>query len=675
MSTSTILLIVFIILAAAVGIAFVLFFNSGEHGLTFKTDGTKPTASGSGDNSPEKMFKSRLIGLGVFSGSTIGVLLARLWSMQINNSEYYSEQAEVNRTRTITTIAPRGRILDRNGVELVTNRPSLTVTADQDVASETIELMLLSNLLGIPTIAAKRRIQDSSQSAQSSRTVLIDAPRTTIAYIQEHADVFPNVYIEQRTQRSYPYGETACHVLGYTGTVTTEQIEASATNNSGITYENGDTTGQAGVEYQYEQVLQGVRGEQTVYVDANGNIMNYSTSVPAESGSDVVLTIDLAIQQAAEQALADGIERAQKNDANCKCGAAVVLDVTNGEVIAMASAPSFNPQLFVGGISQDDWDELSAEEAGYPMLNRAISGQFPAASTIKPLAAFAALDYGIATQQTGYVCNGWWTGFGEADGKWCWLHAGHGGIDLRNGVAYSCDSVFYDIAKGFYNSDTQDGLQETYRKWGLGSTTQIDLPSEAEGRVPDAEWKWNYFTNWTDDQRAWNGGDYTNIVIGQGDILVTTIQMACAYMGIANKGVIWKPHVLKGVLSRSDDNSLLEYQSQIHLEPGETSENLDFMHDALEGMIYEESESIASHFNNMTIRVAGKTGTGEVGGEDSPTAWMMAYAPADNPKYVVASTIELGGYGSTSSMYVVRDILGALYDQPDTVTTEVSQGD
>lgn len=675
MNAGTILLIIVVILLAAVAIAFVLFFNTGTRSLTFKAGGNAPTAKGASDNSPEKMFKNRLIGLGVFSGSVIGVLIARLWSMQINNSEYYSEQAEVNRTRTITTIAPRGRILDRNGVELVTNRPSLTITAEQDVATETVELNLLANLLGIPSMAAKRRIQDSTQSAQSARMVLVDTPRSTIAFIQEHADVFPGVYVEQRTQRSYPYGECACHVLGYTGTVTTEQIEASQTNNSGITYENGDTTGQAGIEYQYEQVLQGVRGEQTVYVDANGNIMNYSTSVPAESGSDIRLTIDLAIQQATEKALASGIERGARSDSGCKCGAAVVLDVTNGEVLAMASAPSFNPQLFVGGISQDDWDMLSDEAAGYPMLNRAVSGQFPSASTIKPLSAFAALDYGIATKDSGYVCNGWWTGFGEADGKYCWLHTGHGGINLQGGITYSCDSVFYDIAKGFYNSSNQDGLQETFRKWGLGSLTGIDLPSESEGRVPDAEWKWEYFSDWSNDQRTWNGGDITNIVIGQGDILVTTLQMACAYMGIANRGTIYKPHVLKGVMSRSDDGTMQEYQPQVLNTPDESKENYDLVCAGLEGMIYEESASIASHFTNMTIRVAGKTGTAEVGGEKSATAWMMAYAPADNPRYVVASTIELGGFGSTTSMYVVRDILGALFNEPDTSNAEASTGD
>lgn len=673
MSSSTLILIALVILIAAGAVAVVLFMNSGGRRMRFTPDSAGSRAASSADSSPDKMFKNRLVGLGVFSGSVIGILLARLWSMQVNNSEYYSEQADANRTRTITSFAPRGRILDCHGTELVTNRPSLTVTAETDVASDTTELNLLANLLGMPAVATKRKIEDSTQNAQGARTVMSDVSRTSVAYIQEHPDAFPNVYIDQRTQRYYPQGEVACHVLGYTGTVTSEQIEKNDST-TGITYESGDTTGQAGVEYEYEQILQGVRGEQTVYVDANGNILNYSTSIAPESGSDIMLTIDLDIQKAAEEALAAGIVRAQANDADCKAGAAIVLDVTTGAILAMASAPSFKPQLFVGGISQDDWDVLSDEKTGYPMLNRAVSGQYVAASTIKPLSTFAALDYGIATTSSGFYCSGWWTGFGEADGKYCWSHTGHGGIDLRGGIIYSCDVVFYEIAKGFYNSAEPDGLQETFRKWGLGSLTGVDLPSESEGRVPDAEWKWNYFTNWSDAERTWTGGDYTNIVIGQGDILVTTLQMACAYMGIANRGTIWKPHVLKGVLGRTSDNSLFEYEPSVLRQCEEDSAYFDFVQDALGAMLYEESESISIHWNNLSHRFAGKTGTGEH--TQTATAWMCTYGPTDDPKYVVASTIELGGYGSTSAMYVCRDIYGAIYNEPDTNSSvSTSQAD
>lgn len=673
MGSSTLILIGVVVLVAALAVAAVLVLSRG--GARFRLDigGQAPRAAGGNDTSAENTFKGRLSGLGVFSGSIIGILLARLLSMQLVSGNEYSQQADSNRTRTVTSVAPRGRILDRNGVELVGNRPSLTVTAHNDVASDDVELQLLANLLGMPKVAAKRKVTDSSQGAQSARTVSVDVTRSTVAFIQEHADTFPNVLIEQRTQRAYPQGEVACHLLGYTGTVTQDQIQASQQSGSGLTYESGDTTGQAGVEYQYEEVLQGVRGEQTVYVDANGNVTDYSTSVPPEAGSDVELTIDLTLQKAAERALADGITRAKRANPTCNSGAAVVIDVTNGEVLAMASAPSFRPELFVGGISQDDWDALSSDDAGNPLMNRVVSGQFVAASTIKPLTTFAALDHGIANVDSGFVCNGWWTGFGQAYGKWCWKHDGHGGIDLRNGITYSCDVVFYEIAKGFYNSSTQDGMQETFRNWGLGSTTGVDLPGEAAGRVPDAEWKWNYFSNYSDADRQWQGGDYTNIAIGQGDILVTPLQMCSVYMGIANRGTVWTPHVLKGVLGRGDNGSMLEYQPRTHVTPTEDPSYMDLVHSGLEGVIYEESASMTAHFTNMTTRVAGKTGTGEHG-NTTPTAWFCAFAPADDPKYAISAVIDKGGYGSTSAMYVVRDILGAIFNEPDTSTTSVSDG-
>ena len=671
MSSSTILLIGVIVIAAAIAVVVVLMLSRGGSGFTFDIGGQAPRAAGGNDTSPETTFKSRFVGLGIFSGSIIGVLLARLWSMQVVSADDYTKQAESNRTRTVTTAAPRGRILDRNGVELVTNRPSLTVCAKSDISSDAIELGLLANLLGMPAMAAKRRALDSSQSAQSARTVAVDATRSSVAFIQEHIDLFPDVTVETRTQRSYPQGETACQLLGYTGTVTQDQIDSNASDNGGITYESGDTVGQSGVEYQYEELLQGVRGEQTVYVDVHGNVLDYSTSVPAESGSDIMLTIDLDVQRVAEESLATQIKKRQDSGVtDCNSGAAVVLDVSNGEVIAMASAPTFRPELFVGGISQDDWDELSSDSAGNPLMNKVVSGQYVAASTIKPLTAFSALDYGIATADSSYDCTGWWTGFGKEYGKYCWDHKGHGWMNLRNGITFSCDTVFYEVAKGFYEAgDNSDGMQDTFKKWGLGSPTGIDLPSESSGRVPDADWKWNYFSSWSDADRQWNGGDYTNIAIGQGDIAVTPIQMACAYMGIANRGTIWKPHVLKSVVGRRDNGTEREMEASVSLSPDESSANYDLVISGLDGVIYEESESMSAHFTNMTTRVAGKTGTGEHG--DTPTSWFCCFAPEDNPRYAISVVVEKGGSGASCAMQVARDILGQLFDEPDTSTTEV----
>ena len=664
-------IVVIAILLAIVLVTLVLLVlvNRGEARFTFDIGGQAPRASGGGDNSAEKGFKTRLTGLSIFSGSIIGVLFARLWAMQLVSADEYAQQAELNRTRTISTVAPRGRILDRNGIELVTNRPSLVVVASPDVIDDEVKIQHLANVLGMPPMAVRRKIQDQTEGAQSQRTVAVDVSRRMVAYIDEHQYLFEGIHVEERVQRHYPQGTTCAHVLGYTGSPTQEQLKAAEeqASDTGISYESGDTVGQAGIEYQYESVLQGVRGEQTVYVDADGNVLDYASSIDAQSGSDIILTIDSKVQQAAEQGLVDAIERVRKaGNQVCNSGSAVCIDVTNGDVIALASYPTFSPSDFVGGISNDDWEMLSSEEAGNPLMNRVIAGQYPSASTIKPLSTFAALNYGIATSESQYVCSGYWTGFGEAYGQYCWNHDGHGGVDLRQGIVYSCDTVFYEIGKGFFNSDNPEGLQETYRRWGLGKATGIDLPAESEGRVPDAEWKWSYFTQADDYARSWQGGDTTNLVIGQGDLLVTPLQMACVYAGIATRGKIVRPHLLKGVATRTGGGTVIDYESEVALTVEEQDASLDLVQSGLQGVIYEESEAQASHFTNMKELVAGKTGTAERASDREPTGWFVAYLPADNPRYVVASCIEQGGYGSESAMYVVRDIMGAIYDEPDT---------
>lgn len=666
MSLSTVIILVLVGIIVVAGL--VILFSRGEMRFTFDIGGSAPRASGGNDDSGDTTIKNRILGLGIFSGGIIAALIARLWSMQLVSSDEYAAQAESNRTRTISLMAPRGRILDRNGVELVTNRPSLTVTATSDVESDDIEMQLLANLLGMPKMAVKRKIEDSSEGAQSSRTVSVDVSRRVVAYLEEHPDLFSGVSVEERTQRTYPYGSLAGQVLGYAGTVTSEQLSASAdsSNEAAIEYESGDTVGQAGVEYEYENVLQGIRGEQTVYVDASGNVTSYSTTVDPQSGSDVILTLDLTIQQACESGLAKAISVAKElGYEDCKAGAILCMDVTNGEILGMASAPSFSPSVFIGGISNDDWNALNSEEGMYPLVNRAIQGQYCSASTIKPLTSFAALSNGLATITSTYYCAGLWTGFGAAYGQYCWKTSGHGTMTIETGITYSCDVVFYEIGKAFYLSDNPEAQQDHLRQWGLGSTYDIDLPSEAAGRVPDAAWKAEYYSAYDESTKAWMGGDQTNLSIGQGDLLVTPLQMACAYAGIANEGTIWRPHVLKSVQARGAEGTVIDYQPEVALSPQEDASYYTTIKKGLRGVLEKESTNIIQHFSSLSVTVEGKTGTGEVDGK-APTGWFVAYCPAESPKYVCACVVEEGGYGENSAMRGVRDVFGAIYNEPDT---------
>lgn len=665
----SLLIVIVCAVIAVVFIALFLVFGRSEAAYTFDIGGGAPRASGGRDESAETTYSSRLVGFAAVIGAIFAALLARLWSMQLVSSDEYTKEAESNRTRTVTTAAPRGRILDRNGAEIVSNRSSLTVVADADVADDEVEMQLLANLIGMPRQAVYRKVIDSSEGAQSVRTVATDVSRRVVAYLGEHPAAFSGVSVQQRSQRSYPQGTLAAHVVGYTGTVTAEQLEASGSDDSSVQYKSGDVVGQAGVEAMYESILQGIRGEQTVYVDSNGKILQSSTKIDPQSGSDVVLTIDSSIQKAAEDSLEKVLTELRQKGKNPAGGSVVCLDCTNGEVLAMASAPTFSPSIFVGGIANSDWEGLTNEASNYPLLNRAISGQYPSASTIKPFTSFAALDNGIATPQSGYVCNGWWTGLGEAYGMWCYNHDGHGGLNLQQGITFSCDVVFYEIGKGFSNSSNKDGMQQKFRQYGFGSATGIDLPSEAVGRVPDATWKWDYFSSLPDADREWHPGDYCNIAIGQGDILVTCLQIAHAYSSIANRGPVFKPHVLKCVKSNIGNGSVIDYKVSQTDDISEEDDYRDLVERGLEGVIYEESESQAAHWTNLNVKVAGKTGTGEQTSVGRNICWMVAYAPADDPKYVVAANVDGGDWGSTTAMLVARDVLGQIYGQPDTATT------
>lgn len=672
MDAQMVVVIAGLILAVAI-VGSLLFLRGYSGKFTFDTkNGTRPRAAEGEGNAPGVAMKGRFQLLTGAVAVVFGAVVAKLWSMQMVSSDYYEELSNQNQTRTVTTPAPRGRILDRNGEELVTNRGSLTVAAYRDLASDAIAVRHLANVLGMPYVAVLRHIQDYNQSAQSLHTVASDVRLSTVAHIKEHPEEFDGVHVEERTERVYPNGTLACHVLGYTGTITSEQLqahqEADADDASRVSYQSGDIVGQTGVELRYENLLQGIHGEKTVKVDASGNVTGQAGDVPPSAGSDIKLTLDLKIQQACEQGLVLAMEAGKAAGYAADAGACICMDCTNGEILGMASAPAFDPSVFIGGVSNDDWSRLNSEDGGTPLVNRAVSGQYMSASTIKPLGALAAQEFGVYDASATSQCPGWWTGLGESAGRWCWDHSGHGTIGLERGIVFSCDAVFYDIGKAFYYSDQNaEGLQEVYRRWGLGSATGIDLPTESSGRIPDSAWKSEYFSEWTDAERAWNPGDMLNIAIGQGDILVTPLQMACVYAGLANGGKQFTPHVFLSAVARDGEGDVVTAQPQERLTATVHDQSeIDLVKRALEGVIYEESPSLTAHYTSLPVRVAGKTGTGEKSGEDL-YSWFITYAPADDPKYVVASLIEQGGFGATSALVANRYVLGEIYGVPDTV--------
>ncbi len=625
-----------------------------EHRTKFSRD---PDDGGEGDPNG----RIALLAAGV--GAVLTTLLVRLWSMQVISSETYTAAAESNSTTTYSTRAPRGRILDRNGNVLVDNRATLAVMAGSDVSSDPNTMRRLSVVLGMPYAAVRKCCQSTSGGAQADRLVALDVSERIVGFISEHPGAFPNVSIEARSVRTYPYGSLAAHLLGYTGTISETEL-AAVTDDSPIEYSSGDIVGKTGVEYAFESVLQGAAGTKTVEVDAEGSVVSLIDEVDPQIGNDVRLSIDLKVQQAAEKALTDSLTISHETDyPDAAAGALVCLDVTTGAVVAMASYPTYDPSDFIGGISTELWDSLTADDSGYPLTNRAIAGLYPAGSTFKSFTGQAGLKYGFCSSTSTVDCTGTWTGFGTAWPQKCWLTTGHGVIGFVKGVIVSCDVVFYEIAKQFYDATSTIGdtaLQDYLRTWGFGSTTGLDISGEASGRVPDPAWK-AVFDADSPEYATWQAGDYSNLIIGQGDLLVTPLQLAAAYMGIANGSTIYQPHVLKEVLSE-DGSTLIEQQPVVGCTPDIDAGELGLVKEGLEGVVSEGE--VKSLFSDFGVVTAGKTGTAESSSKD-PYGWYVGYGPVSSPQYVCIAIIEQGGYGATCAAPAVRATLAAAFGITD----------
>jgi penicillin-binding protein 2 len=537
-------------------------------------------------------------------------------------------------------------------------------------------MMRLSAVLGIPYNIIRQRVQDTSLGAQSQRIISSDARLRDVAFIQEHSDAFSGISVEQRATRTYPYGALAAHVVGYTGSVSETEL-ANIPSNRNV--ELGDIVGKSGLESQYDNLLAGEHGERKVVADSSGAVVSIESETLPTRGSDIYLTIKAPVQYVAESALAELIApNGVIGTGTGVAGAVVAMDVTDGSILTMASYPTYSPATFTGGISQDTWDLYSTASSYYPLLNRAIQGTYPAASTYKAFTGMAGLKYGFADTSRTWTCTGSWDGFGSGDVQKCWKEGGHGTIGFREAIVQSCDTVFYEIAKSFFYAGTSQGgtisdtaLQEEIAKFGFGQQTGVDLTGEEAGRIPTPAWKAQY---WADvpTEAVWRGGDMTNLVIGQGDVLVTPLQMAVAYGGIAT-GNLMKPHLLKEVRNaNSPDKTAVSVSGEVVATPDVSADNLATVRDALHG-VGSASSTITAAFTAQGLDVddlACKTGTGEVSGKDD-YAWFACYMPYDDPKYVVAVMIEQGGGGAAVASPVAAKVMGALFQNASGQLTDV----
>jgi len=603
----------------------------------------------------------------------IGVLLVfRLWTLQIIQYEEFQDRADNNLRRVTTTAAIRGRIFDREGRELVSNRSTMAVMAPalrinnyeefDDLSQERKEWVeRLATTLNMTNEEVVTNLTTTREGALELRVLAIDVPMETIAYIAERKHQFEGVELEARAVREYPHGSVAAHVLGHTGNITDAELEQDAFAD----YVPSDIVGKAGAERSFEHILQGVRGTRVLEVNAQGRLQNIIEETEPTAGQDIWLTIDLYIQKAAEEALLNALNAAHRNDhLDAQSGSAVVMDVNTGEILALASYPTFYPQEFIGGISSERWAELTDEDANSPLTNRAIASAQPPASTFKTfmtIAAFDRLDWG---PHTSFRCTGTWTGFGDQWPWRCWNRTGHGMQNMYQANYDSCDVPFYYAGQSFHPGED---IQEVARDFGYGSRTGIDLPGEHRGRVPDQEWKENWNRDFPENRR-WVAGDTVNLSIGQGDMLATPLQVAYSHVPIANGGTAWRPRVLHSIRdSRGDAMRTIEPELSEN-QPEASEEVIDFLQDALRMVVTRGTGRNA--FRDFPIPVAGKTGTAETGRRDPRTgerdqdshSWFVGYAPANDPQYMITVLIEHGGGGGAIAAPTARQIFAQIFD-------------
>ena len=605
-----------------------------------------------------------------------GVLIFRLWFLQILNPQTYLAQAQNNSERTIEVIAPRGTVVDRNGTVLVDNGPSLSIgIRPMDVPQGRLTPLAdrLAPLLHVPAKTMLAEVARQSWLPYDLVVVRRNASRPLVFYLLEHKQFFPGVEVQQSYERAYPLGDLAAPLLGYLGPIDPQELKEPQYKG----YLPEDEVGQSGVEATYNRWLQGTDGTQLVQVNALGEPQGVlpGGSLP-EPGDSLVLTLDARIQRAAEQAIRFGIASAHANGyTQADAGAAVVLDAHSGAVVAMASSPTYDPSWFSGGISAKHYAQLLSPQADDPLLNRAIAGEYPTGSTFKAVDTIAGLETGVLSPTTTLYAGPTYTNHGLL---WHdWNPNGHGTIDLTQALVQSADTYFYQVGYDFYLRQGTE-LEHWAQRLGFGHPTGLDIPGEAAGVVPTPAWLRQIYTakadpgGWRVDS-IWKPGNSINLAIGQGDLLATPLQVAVCYAAIANGGYLVTPHL--GLRIDSSQGAALQnlpFRAPYRL--GISPAYLAFLRNALREAASAPSGTSYDVFGDYPVAVAGKTGTAQVFGKGD-YSWYASFAPANDPEYVVVTMIERGGEGADAAAPAARLIYNALFNVRGTVVGSVGRGD
>ena len=655
--------------------------------------------------------KSRL-SLIVFQTLVISLVLAlfgRLFYIQILDSDRYQIAAVSIQSRDIVTPAVRGAITDINGVPMVVDLPGLAVSIsrvdlDKQEDKGVAVLAKIADIFKLEYADVFQRTRLCGELPKDSRAgcwngtryqpipIVGNAAKEDALRIMENSDQFPGIEVASIPIRSYPSlsGENVAHVLGYVGAVSDEDLR-----NPELNYYRSEIVGKAGLEVQYNDYLRGVPGVRTVLVNRKEVVTKQSKNIKAVAGSNLITNIDAKLQAAVEEALKRAVLRARSGGFNGDAGSAIVLEIKTGRVLAMASYPTYDPTIWQRGLTVKQATDLFSEKTGVPALSRSIQGLFAPASTFKIISAIAADNAGYDLNAI-YNCPAFveigtrtFKNFGSV---------GAGRINMEQAMAISCDSIWYQIAYDEWvrdgglkpKSNANDHFFKAAAAFGIGKSTGIDLPSEASGRLPDREWKQNWYEGNKDffcdyrnrakkadltpylieiarenclDGNKIRAGDAVNFSIGQGDTLMTPLKLAQIYSAIANNGTYYKPQVARAIVDQ-DGVVIKDFKPIIAGKVDVKQSTWDLLKRSLRAVITRGTG--AGAFAGLPVEVSGKTGTAQVFGRNlngsakDDTSWFASYGPTANPQYAVVMMVSQGGFGAATSGVGVREIYQTL---------------
>ncbi|HSB32728.1 MAG TPA: penicillin-binding protein 2 [Candidatus Sulfobium mesophilum] len=576
--------------------------------------------------SSENKSSNRILIMGYLLIAGFAIILIRLWQLQVLQGSAFRKISESNRLRVIGVPAPRGIIFDRNGIPLVKNVPyfcASVIPAEFTVGN----LSSLGRLLNVPEEELESKMRKTQQSPFTPVRLREGLSLKEVSYIEARRSDFPGLMIEIEVSRGYLYGETSGHLVGYLGKMTPRQSQDPEFK--GVP--PNAFVGQWGVERLFDKTLRGTAGQRVIEVDALGREIRLLLEKPPVKGEDISLSIDIALQAAAEKAFQG------------RPGALVALKPDTGEILGYVSSPSFDPNKFAKGIGADEWEALS-QDKNLPMLNRAIQSQYPPGSAFKIIMAIAGLEEGVISDSSKVDCRG-----GISFGKWhfgCWRKTGHHVISLHRALVESCDVYFYDVGR-------QLGIDRIYSyatKFGLGSKTGIPLGIEKKGLIPSTKWKMET------KKTPWFLGETFVNSIGQGYVSTTPAQMAVMMSSVANGGKVYKPSILKGA------------KPELLIDAGVKPETIEKVKDALKGVVNEPGGT-AGVAKSAVTTIGGKTGTAQVVGIRKESkflsekfrdhAWFVAFAPVEEPQVAMSVLVEHGGHGGTAAAPIAKKAIEA----------------